>query len=413
MKAILQNQSGPRTALGMSAMIGRQPIYNHTMGVFAYELLFRSADKTIGDMDPDQATAQVLSHSVINFGLDNLVGRSKAALNVTDAFLSQIPNLPLIPEQIVLDLPAFIKPDQELLKNLKVLSKSGFTLSIEGVQHFEQIKPLLPLADILRIDVHVVPREKLEKLINVFSRYRNLAFQALKVETLEEYTYYRDLGFKYCQGYFLSKPRLYVSKDLPANKLVILNLLAAVNNPNADVDDIASHINQDVSLSYKLLKLINSPFFGLKNKVESIQQALVMLGRTELRSWASLTALSNINDKPIAAIELALIRAKMCELLAEKTRQKPESYFIVGMFSALELLMDQPLSRLLISLPLSDSVKAAILRQEGHMGAALACALAYESNDWEKIRFDSVSKWDLVDCYLAAINWADELVGAL
>lgn len=412
MKAILEHEAASASA-GMSAMIGRQPIYNNMMGVFAYELLFRSAEKTVQDMDPDQATAQVLSHSVINFGLDNLVGKSKVALNVTRTFLSQVQNLPLVPEQVVLDLPAAIKPDRELLKSLEVLAESGFMISVEGIEHFEHIKPLLPLADILRIDVHTVPRAKLEKLINALSRHHKLALQALKVETLEEYTYYRDLGFKYCQGYFLSKPRLYISKDLPANKLVILNLLSAVNNSDADVDEIARYINQDVSLSYKLLKLINSPFFGLRNKVESIQQVLVMLGRTELRSWVSLTALSNIDDKPAAAIELALIRAKMCELLAQKAGQKSESYFTVGMFSALEILMDQPLNRLLTALPLSDSVKAAILQQEGLMGEALICALAYESSDWEKIRFGNASNWELVDCYLAAINWSKELVGIL
>jgi EAL and modified HD-GYP domain-containing signal transduction protein len=269
---------------------------------------------------------------------------------------------------------------------------------------------LLPLASIFRIDVQKVNASKLDVLIKILRRHENLALQALKIETMKEYRFYCDKGFDYLQGYFLCKPRVYVSRDLPANKLAILQLLASVHNVDTPIQELEQQITRDVSLSYKLLKLVNSPFFGFVSKVDSIKRMIVVLGRNEIRRWVSLVALSGTNGESAALMEIAVLRAKICELLAEKAGLPKDSYFTAGMFSALDILMKRPMKSILAKLPLSEAIKAAILERQGMMGDALACALAIENAQWSEIHFENLDRNELSEIYRHAIQWTDSVM---
>ena len=209
-------------------------------------------------------------------------------------------------------------------------------------------------------------------LVKQYSKFENLRLLALKVESLQDYRSYCGMGFDYCQGNLLSKPRVYQAQNLSSNKASVMHLLSVLCRADADVDEIERVVSRDVSVSYKLFRLINSAFFALPQQVESIRQAVVMLGRNQLRSWISMLALNSLNDCPAALMEMAITRGKMCEYLAKMTK-KPQydSYFTVGLFSVLDALMKQPLAKLVSSLPLSDDVKSAILYQQGEMGDRL------------------------------------------
>lgn len=391
-------------------MVARQPIYNVQMGVFGYELLFRSTDSNSKGFNPTQATAQVLASTVLNFGLDELVLNRKAVINVTRVFLDVISDIPLPPDRIVLDIPDNIAIDSTLVTRLEELRSMGYGLSVGGLANLKRLQPILPLADIFRIDVHKVNVNLLDALIKFLRRHDNLALQALKIETMEEYRFYCDKGFNYLQGYFLGRPRKYVSGDLPANKLAILHLLALVHSMSTETQELEQEITRDVSLSYKLLKLINAPFFGVAREVDSIKQAIVLLGRNEIRNWVSLLALGGLNDQPIATLEIAFLRAKLCELLAEKAGLPKDSYFTVGMFSALDMLMKQPIESILAKLPLSEEVKTAILEKQGMLGNALSCALAIENADWADIDFANLNQEDLSGVYRKAIQWSGNVM---
>ena len=404
-KAEMETQTSER-----DVMVARQPIYNNCMGVYGYELLFRSSSNSAEGLKPTEATAQVLATTILNFGLDELVLQRKAVINVTRAFLDIMLDIQLPTEQVILDLPDNIVVDDKLIEKLKELNDRGYGISVGGLANLRELQRLFPYAKIFRIDVHQVNNEQLDALVKFLRRYDHLSLQAIKIETMEEYRFYCDRGFDYFQGYFLSKPREYVSRDLNANKLAILQLLAVIHKPDTSANELEEHITRDVASSYKLLKLVNAPFFGVARKVDSIKHAIILLGRNEIRKWVSLLALGGLSDQPGALMEVAVLRAKICELLASKANLPQDSYFTAGMFSALDLLMQQPMDHILARLPLSDAVKEAILEHEGSMGRALSCALALEKAKWSEIAFEGLGQDELLSVYKEAIQWTDSLV---
>lgn len=390
-------------------VVARQPIYNNRMGVFGYELLFRPRGGGHGGLKPTEATAQVLASTIFDFRLNELAHNRKIVINVTRAFVDVIAEVQLPPGQVVLDLPDNLATDPDLFETLEQLQGMGYRVSIGGMANLRN-RELLPLADIFRIDVRRIDVSRLDALIAFLRRFDNLALQALKIETMEEYTFYRDRGFDYLQGYFLSRPRVYVSRDLTANKLALLQLLAMVQSPDTPIAKLEQQIMSDVSLSYKLLKLVNAPFFGVAQGVESIQRAIVLLGRDEIRKWVSLLVLSGMKDSPAAILELAVMRGKMCELLARKAGLPKDGFFTVGMFSVLDILMKQPIKAIMAKLPLSDSIKDAILGQQGTMGHALACTLAMENAQWSEIGFARLEPSDVYDAYRQAVQGTQDIL---
>jgi len=391
-------------------MVARQPIYNNRMGVYGYELLFRSSSNSTEGLKPTEATAQVLATTILNFGLDELVLHRKAVINVTRAFLDIMSDIQLPTGQVILDIPDNIAVDDKLVEKLKELGDKGYGISVGGLANLNDLQRLFSCANLFRIDVHQVNIKQLDALVKYLRRYDHLSLQAIKIENMEEYRFYCDRGFDYFQGYFLSKPREYVSRDLPANKLAILQLLAVIHKADTTANELEEHITRDVASSYKLLKLVNAPFFGVAREVDSIKHAIILLGRNEIRKWVSLLALGGLSDQPAALMEVAVLRAKICELLASRANLPQDSYFTVGMFSALDLIMQQTMDSILATLPLSDAVKDAILEHEGPMGRALYCALALENAEWSAIAFENLDQNDMLGAYKEAIQWTDNLI---
>ena len=396
--------------------VGKQPIYNQNLGVYGYELLFRSSNQNAANLDitsADSATSTTIINSFMEMGLDKLVGNRKAFLNLTEYFLTDEHALPLLPENVVLEVLEDIEVNSRLIRGLEGLTKRGFTLALDDYIYNPSHKPMISLASIIKIDIMQLSEKELVKHVKQLSKYK-AKLLAEKVETLDEYEFCHDLGFDYFQGYFLSKPRIIKGESLPTNKLSLLNLLAILQNPDSDTAELEEAISFDVAVSYKILKLINSAFFSTQSKIESIRQAIVMLGRNQLRSWASMLALSNLEDRPSEMMHLAMTRAKMCELLAEKAHlPSQETYFTIGLFSALDILMERELVEVIKPLPLSEDVVAALLHKKGILGEALKCVLAYEVSDFENAHFQNLSINDLFVANVEAVSWSNMVVDTL
>jgi EAL and modified HD-GYP domain-containing signal transduction protein len=390
--------------------IGRQPIYNENLGVWAYELLFRSQDYSIEDIGENAATAQVVINTFFEIGVEKLVDSRRVAINASKQLLQEVGTLPILPTKVILEIPPTIDVSLQLFDSLKKLSAMGFTIALDDCVEKSQLQPLVPLANIIKVNVRHIKGYMGESYLRKLKKLKK-PLLALKVESLAEYETYRDLGFSYFQGYFLSRPRTFKAAKLNESKLAVINLIRAIYDRDTENPEIIRLISADITLSYKLLKLINSPLFGLRTKIDSIKQAVVLLGRKILRTWVSMLALSTIDDQPAEITMIAMTRAKMCELLAEKAGlNSKESFFTVGIFSALNLLMDAPLDRIVESLPLSDAVRRALLDKKGRMGEALYCTLAYEHSNWKHISFQGLSTRQVIESYLQAIEWANRVM---
>lgn len=395
--------------------VGRQPIYDRDLDTYAYELMSRSgrSNKDTEPSDSDTATSQVIINAFLEIGIDKLVNDNIAFIKLAERFLRTDEPLPLPNDKVILKIPGYIKVDDDVIEGAKRLTKAGFKLAIDNYLIHKDLQPLANMACMIDIDISALAEDDLAAHARMLKKLHPLVL-ADHVKTHDDYEFCRDLGVDYFQGYFLSRPRVIAGESLPANQVSVMSLLATLHNPDTDVDTIDDVISKDVSLSYRILKLMNSAFFSRPNKIESIHHAIVMLGRKQLCTWASMMALTGMDDKPRGQVKIAMTRAKTCELLAEKAKLEPlDSYFTVGMFSALDLLMDRSLEELISPLPLTDNVSSALLNREGELGEALNCALAQETSDWINIRFANLQPSELSDANIEAINWTEEVLGAV
>jgi len=390
--------------------IGRQPIFDHKLKVYAYELLFRSQENQANAVviDGDSATSRVMLNTIADIGLKRLVGKHRAFINLTRYFLEDPERIVFAPGQIVLEVLEDIKAESPIVKTLATLKELGHTIALDDFVYSEELQPLVNLADIIKMDIMSMTRDDIKRQVKLYKQFK-ISLLAEKVETYEEFEFLKQLGFDYYQGYFFSKPTVIKGKGLESNQLSIMRLIGKVSNPELEVSELSDLISTDVSLSHKILKFINSPASGLRVEVESVQRAVVLMGINTIKNWVIMVAMASASGKPHELSTLALVRARCCEQLARTSQQdKADSFFTVGLFSTLEAMMDLPLAELIQDLPLSDDMKAALINRDGVYGQALNCVEAMEKNDFSNIGFLDLELAEMSKLYLDAIYWADQ-----
>ena len=399
-----------------AALIGRQPIYGEDIRVFAYELLYRSegCSNQATFLDGDSATANVLLNTFLEIGLEQVVGRKhKAFINITRSFLLQRLCHTLPANRVVLEILEDIEPDPPVLEAIAELSEQGYIIALDDFVYHESLLPLVELADFIKVDIAEIPRKTLPEHIRILREYPAKLI-AEKIETHEDFAFCESLGFDYFQGYFFCKPKLVEQRRLPSNSIMLLKFLGKVHDQNIDIEKLADVIKNDVSLSYKVLRYVNSAFYGLSKKVDSIAQAACLVGIDRLRTWATMMVLASLQEKPVELLVTALVRAKMCEQLGIALRaDAPERFFMTGLFSVLDGFFDREMQEILESLPLSPDINKALLSRAGTLGQALNCILAYEQGRWNEINCDGLDANLVQDAYVAAVQWSSQTLESL
>lgn len=390
--------------------IGRQPIYDRKLKVHAYELLFRAAsDNSASFTDGDQATTDVIVNTFLEIGLDNIVGNRLAFINLTRAFFVGERSISLPKDRVVLELLEDIDADDEVIAGVKRLSGQGYTIALDDFIYHESLQPLVSLADMVKIDVMTLNHDEIRTHVSAL-RQHPLRLVAEKVETQEELDFCMGLGFDYFQGYFFAQPKVIRGQRLPNNRLAILKLLSRLQDPGVTPQQIEELIAQDVAFSYRILRYVNSASLALPRKIESVHQAVVMLGVQTIKSWTTLLAMSQVDNKPAELVVTAMVRGKMAEGLAKAMNAaQPDSFFTVGLFSALDALMDNSMEEILTQLPLAEHISAALLHRRGIHGDVLDCVLAYERGEWENLGCSQLGTHKIRDCYLEAVQWAEDV----
>jgi len=399
----------------LEVFVARQPIFDLKKNVVAYELLFRSGLDNFYDteQDGDNATSKLITNSFLLIGLDTITKRKKAFINFTKHhILSRAPSV--IPNDLIsIEILEDVIPDQDVVTACAELKEKGYEIVLDDFVFSEEYKPLVELADIIKIDfLNTLGDER--RVVLEQCKDRGIKFLAEKVETVEDFQMAVELGYEYFQGYFFSKPVIISGRDIPGMKFNHLRMLSEINRPDVEFDRLEDIIKHDVSLTYKLLKFINSAYFRFSMKVESIKHSLVLLGVKEIKKWASIIALSAIgDDKPQEVINLSLVRAKFCEFLATDTGMKnnESDYFMTGLFSLIDALIDRPMEEVLSELPISDDVKNALLCQKNLYNDILNLVVAYEKGEWETVTEYSektgVNEAVLPTYYFTSTKWAN------
>ncbi|MDH5185306.1 MAG: HDOD domain-containing protein, partial [Gammaproteobacteria bacterium] len=252
----------------------------------------------------------------------------------------------------------------------------------------------------------------LRRYVTILRDKSHAKLLAEKVETQAQYELCQELGFEFYQGYYFSKPNTITGTHIPASRLSTLHLIARIQDANVGMDELEDIIAMDAGLTYKLLKIVNSAAFSLNRQVDSIKSALIILGITHVKNWASMLALSKIEDKPHELLITALVRANMSYEIARQIRvDNPDSYFTAGMLSILDALIDKPMKEIVPHLPLSAELQLALLERKGPMGEILQCITNYEKGAWDKVQSCSnhLGLGSINIAYLKAVKTTEEV----
>ena len=394
-----------------SIFVARQPIIDRRLRLYGYELLYRDGVHHGARIDdPDRATADVLAHTLVDIGLESIAGdKALIFINLTPNFITGEMPLPELKERLVLEILETTSPDRQIITGLQDLTAQGYQIALDDFTFRAELEPFLELARLVKVDILQTGTEELPGIVKQLRQY-DVALVAEKIENREQFEHCMTLGFDYFQGYFLCKPELVSGKRPSAAQIAVLLLLAAVQKRDTEINELEEIIRTDVALSYSVLRFMNSAFFSLPTKITSIHEALVLLGMEKLRRWASLILMSRLNDqKPAELLTIGLLRAKMCESLANASGSPPDQYFTAGLFSVLDAVMDQPIADLLQHLQFCSDIELALLDRSGTLGKTLQLVLDYESAAWDRLDSSFIKPETCQKAYTEAAAWASEL----
>ncbi len=400
----------------MDIYVARQPIFDQNKKIYGYELLFRdSMENLFSGIDGNTATSKVLSNSFLNIGIDKLIGKGVAFINFTgELIINQVPKL-FSSSQLVIEVLEDVKAEKDVVESCIELSRQGYKIALDDFTYNDEITPLIEVADIIKFDFRATPPDEIVKSMDKLKKY-NLMLLAEKVETYEEFNQALEMGFKYFQGYFFSKPEVIEGRDISPAKINLLQIMAEVNQPDFKFSKVEEIISKDVSLSYKLMRYINSAYYRRVNEISSIKQAILLLGERGVRSILSLIAMAKLSDnKPDELIRTSVIRAKFCELMSRylASCKNASELFTLGIFSSIDAILDDTMENIMAKLPLSANIKNALLNNTGELSFCLEIAKSYERGDWgrfsELTKDHKINQEKLPQSFLEAITWADAI----
>jgi EAL and modified HD-GYP domain-containing signal transduction protein len=401
----------------LETIIARQPIFDGKGRLFAYELLYRGADMlSLANIGGDRATSSLLTSSFITEGLEKISGNKPCFVNFTQELLLEnlVESFPK--NTIVVEILEDVQPTSEIIAVCRELKELGYILALDDFVYHKKFIPLIELANIIKIDFRHTPIDQRESILNFLAPYKT-ALLAEKVETHEEFAEACKLGFKYFQGYFFARPEEMRIKELATSKLTLLMLLFEINKKSVSAKKMTEIISADVSLSYRLLRYINSAYFYLIKEIQSISYAVTYLGENEIRRFVTLAVISEISsNKPAELVRLAAVRAKFCEQLGQACprQTKPNELFMLGLFSLLHAMLDTPIDEILSKIPVSDDIKQALSHRAGPLSGFLQIVLAYERGNSEEcfltLKSLRIPEKQLYPSYLSSLKFADMFV---
>ena len=402
--------------------VGRQPVYDRALDVVGYELLFRGhPTATSADRRDDLATTRVIVNTFMEFGLERLVGRRLAFVNLTRPFVvGQLP-VPFVPGKAVLEVLETIPTDDEVVSGARALKEQGYSLALDDWEDEPDRRSLLPLVDVVKMDISSCDPTELERRVRSLRSEFDLTLVAERIETAAEMDLCHRLGFDWFQGYFLLRPDVVTARTVAPSHLACLQLLGRLADPEIDLSEIESVVRADLGLNYRVLRAANAASSGTVRRIESIRDALVMLGMQTLRSWMLLMVLSDATEPDSEQLTAAMTRARTCELVAQRAGgMRPESAFIVGLLSSLDTLLGLHMEVVVEKLPLSPELREALTSRTGQLGQVLRTVLALEDRDDDALTAALehllIDADDLTRDYLGAIGWAmdtsDQVLGA-
>lgn len=396
-------------------LLARQAIYDTRLRIHAWELLFRAqaSQEAAEFANGDQATSSVLLNAFSSLPVADILEGKPAFINFTRRLLDYVP--PINPRQLVVEVLEDIRIDADTLAAIARLKQLGYTIALDDYVYIDCHQQLMGVADIVKIDVLANSQAEVAELVSHIRPF-GVRLLAEKVETQAMFDACRETGFELFQGFFLARPQLVKGNALKSDQRSVLNLLATLRKPDVDFREIERVLLTDSVLVFKMLRLVNSALFNLQREITSIRQALALLGMNRVRSWAQLLALSNLENKPAGLYITAMVRARLGELLAQRSSHpllSGDQQFTIGLLSTLDAFLGMELEEILASTGIVEELREAILHHRGESGFLLGTTIALERGefdnlDWQRLGALGIDADGTRDDYIESLRWAQE-----
>jgi len=404
----------------MEIFVARQPIFDINHKIYGYELLFRkSFDNHSAESNDDSATADVLVNSFLNFDLGELTNHTFCFINFTENLLLNGTPENFPPSKLVIEILETVYPTEEIISACQKYKALGYKIALDDYQLNIQDKnsfKILPFVDLIKVDFRTTGKQMRKQML-ILKDFFSIQFLAEKIETEEEYLEACAEGFDYFQGYYFQKPVVLSRKDIPTFFHNYMLLIEETKKPEPDIDYLTRIIESDLSFSFKLIKLINN-HYRRNFKIESIKQAIMILGLKEFRRWLYILSIRDASGQKDPIIENlihnSLIRGKFCETIAKKIklREEPASYFLTGLFSLIDEILQTPMTTLVKTLPLKDEIIDALLGKENQFYSVLTLIIAIEKTNLDQIsklaEKMNIADKAITESYLEAIKWSNQ-----
>jgi EAL and modified HD-GYP domain-containing signal transduction protein len=393
--------------------VARQPILDLRSRVHGYELLFRSGPETAFSGDGNLATRTMLDNTVL-FGLEKLTGGLPAFVNCTlESLTGQLVDV-LPPSMTVLEILETVEPTPVLIDACRELKIAGYRLALDDFVWEPRFEPLVELADYIKVDFVLTDAAERERLMARLGS-RAIAMVAEKIETQQEYQQARGEGFTLFQGYFFCRPVLLKSQKIPPNSLFYIEILQMLQKSPIELHKLSKLVKRDASLTYRLLRLVNSPICAMRQEVASIETALIAVGEDAFRRIATLAITSELNSsQPTEVLRMSFVRGRFCELAASLCGQHPTEQYLLGMLSLLPAMLRLSMDELVPALPLRDTIREALQGKAIPERTLLFWLECHELGEWEKcdclVRSHGLDQAALVQCYEDALVWAEAAI---
>lgn len=397
-------------------LFARQPIVTDSMRIVGYELLFRGEGYDNNTFDGDRATTEVLLNAFTELDLESAVNNELAFINYTKPLLANPPEH--FKGHLVIELLESIEIDPTFVTLIETLANKGYVFALDDFEPGSAAEALLPHVKYIKLDVQALSQAQMQSFCERL-QHQHITLIAEKIESYEQYEFCRGLGIPLFQGYYFAKPEVMSGENLSPSKLVTLQLMANLANPKVGFDEIQNIVASDATLTFKLLKLVNSSYYRRAAEIESLRHAMVILGIHGLRSVVSMLLMVSINENNPAMQSISLTRAHFMEALAKRLQPDLAAQaFTTAVLSSLEQSLGERAEVLINSLHIIERIKTALSQRAGLLGSMLTIAIANErlieeDMDWDLLTSHGVDRSELAEMYIEAVKKADACIRAL
>lgn len=400
--------------------IARQPIFNHRQQLAAYELLFRGLTNapTATISDGSRATAQVIVQGAMSADLQTISGGHPMFVNFTHQLLLGNVALALDPHLYVIEILEEIPPTPDVIDVCKRLLAAGYRIALDDVVDSQRIQAFAGAASIVKLDWKHTPGDLIEA-VAATTRTHGMQLLAEKLDHRDSLHHALNLGSDYLQGYYLSLPESLRRTAMPSIQPAHIRLLQAVSRPELDLGEITAALEADPSLTYRLLRTVNSAAHALNRRITSVREIILYLGHNEIRRIATLVVLGSVTGNHRHLLLEAVARARFCDTLATELGQPGDQqfhFYLTGLLSSLDGLLGCSMPEALAPLPLASEVTDALLDHRGLAADTLTLASSYLRGDWPQVELTSahlgIDQQRLNDIHNRVIQYAETVTAA-